>query len=155
MSGSSTRFARPRSIPAVRTANITRSRSRVRLFTDRSNGILVRPAQNRGSASWTCCQGARSRFGWMDGDDGNQNFRDDVIRSLRVDPRPTLENLATSTSLTYEQVAHHALVRYASSGAEALLALEPQALRQLIDAAKAGEWAKVGAIIEWLEAGLE
>lgn len=91
----------------------------------------------------------------MNADDGNQNFRDDVARSLRIDPRPTLENLAKSTGLTYEEVAHHVLVRYASSGAEALLALEPQALRQLIDAAKANEWEKVGAIIEWLEAGLE
>ncbi|MGA8922413.1 MAG: DUF6027 family protein [Candidatus Dormiibacterota bacterium] len=91
----------------------------------------------------------------MDEDDGNQNFRDDVTRSLRIDPRPTLENLAKSTGLTYDAVAHHALVRYASSGAEALLAVEPLALRQLIDAAKSGEWAKVGAIVAWIEAGLE
>lgn len=91
----------------------------------------------------------------MDAGDENQNFRDDVARSLRIDPRPTFENLARSTGLTYEAVVHHALVRYASSGAEALLAVEPLALRQLIDAARAGEWAKVGAIIEWLEAGLE
>ena len=90
----------------------------------------------------------------MDPDDGNQNFRDDVARSLGIDPKPTLENLAKSTGLTYEAVVHHALVRYASSGAEALLAVEPLALRQLIDAAKAQEWAKVGAIIGWLEAGL-
>jgi len=47
------------------------------------------------------------------------------------------------------------LVRYASSGAEALLAIEPMALRQLISARKAGDWAKVGAIIDWLEAGLK
>lgn len=91
----------------------------------------------------------------MDVDDGNQNFRDDVARSLRVDPRPTLENLAKSTGLTYDEVVHHALVRYASSGAEALLAIGPLALRQLIEAARAQDWAKVGAIIGWLEAGLE
>ncbi len=91
----------------------------------------------------------------MDVDDGNQNFRDDVARSLRVDPRPTLENLAKSTGLTYDEVVHHALVRYASSGAEALLAIEPLALRQLIEGARAEDWAKVGAIIGWLEAGLE
>lgn len=90
----------------------------------------------------------------MDADDGNQNFRDDVMLSLRVDPRPTLENLAKSTGLAYEAVAHHALVRYASSGAEALLAIEPLALRQLIEAARAEDWAKVRAIIGWLEAGL-
>lgn len=87
--------------------------------------------------------------------DGNENFRHDVAQSRRVDPRPTLENLAQRTGLTYEAVVHHALVRYASSGAEALLAVEPLTLRQLISARKAGDWAKVGAIIDWLEAGLE
>jgi len=86
--------------------------------------------------------------------DSNQNFRDAVELSRLVDPRPTLENLARSTGLTYEDVAHHALARYASSGAEALLSFEPRALRELIDARKAGDWEKVGAIIDWLEAGL-
>lgn len=90
----------------------------------------------------------------MASNDGNENFRDDVARSLRIDPRPTLENLARDTGLTYEEVVHHALVRYASSGAEALLAIEPWALGQLIQARKAGDWAKAGALIDWLEAGL-
>jgi hypothetical protein len=57
--------------------------------------------------------------------------------------------------VTYEEVVHHALVRYASSGAEALLAWEPQVLGDLIAARKAEDWAKVGAIIDWLEAGLD
>jgi hypothetical protein len=87
-------------------------------------------------------------------DDADRNFRDDVALSLHSDPRPTLENLARSTGTTYEDVAHYALVRYASSGAEALLAIEPTALRQLIEARRASDWAKVGAIIDWLEAGL-
>jgi len=87
--------------------------------------------------------------------DPNQGFREAVALSKLVDPRPTLENLARSTGLTYEDVVHHALARYASSGAEALLALEPWAVRELIDARKAEDWAKVGAIIDWLEAGLE
>lgn len=90
----------------------------------------------------------------MPTDDADRNFKDDVALSLHVNPRPTLENLARSTGLTYEDVAHYALVRYASSGAEALLAIEPMALRQLVEARKAGDWAKVGAIIDWLEAGL-
>ena len=91
----------------------------------------------------------------MPSKDGNQNFHQDVAQSGRVDPRPTLENLAQRTGLPFEAVVHHALVRYASSGAEALLAVEPLALRQLISARKAGDWAKVAAIIDWLEAGLE
>jgi len=85
----------------------------------------------------------------------DQNYREAVRASLLVDPRPTFENLAANTGLTYEEVVHHALVRYASSGAEALLAIEPQALRELIAARKAEDWKKVAALIDWLEAGLD
>ncbi|MHB8589613.1 MAG: DUF6027 family protein [Candidatus Dormibacteraceae bacterium] len=91
----------------------------------------------------------------MSAQESNQNFRDSVALSKLVDPRPTLENLARNTGLGYEEVVHHALVRYASSGAEALLAWDPHALRELIAARKAEEWIKVGSIIDWLEAGLE
>ncbi len=87
--------------------------------------------------------------------DSNQNFRDSVRLSRLVDPHTTLEDLARATGLTYDDVVHHALVRYASSGAEALLAWEPHALRELIAARKANDWEKVGAIIDWFEAGLE
>jgi len=87
--------------------------------------------------------------------DTDQNFRDAVRASLLVDPRPTFATLAANIGLTYEEVVHHALVRYASSGAEALLAIEPQALRDLITARKARDWEKVGALIDWLEAGLD
>jgi hypothetical protein len=87
--------------------------------------------------------------------DANQNFRTAVALSRLVDPRSTLENLARNTGLTYDDVVHHALVRYSSSGAEALLAIEPQALRDLIAARKAEDWAKVAALIDWLEAGLD
>jgi len=86
--------------------------------------------------------------------DGDSNFRQAVRQSKLVDPRPTFENLAANTGLTYEEVVHHALVRYASSGAEALLAVEPEALRQLIEARKKEDWTKVAALIDWLEAGL-
>ena len=91
----------------------------------------------------------------MDPQDTNQTFRDSAALSRLVDPRPTLENLARNTGLTYEDVVHHALVRYASSGAEALLAWEPHALRELIAARKVEDWKKVAGIIDWLEAGLD
>jgi hypothetical protein len=91
----------------------------------------------------------------MDPQDTNQTFRDSAALSRLADPRPTLENLARNTGLTYEDVVHHALVRYASSGAEALLAWEPHALRELIAARKAEDWKKVAGIIDWLEAGLD
>jgi hypothetical protein len=82
------------------------------------------------------------------------NFRSDVELSKLVDPRPTLENLARSTGVTYDDVVHHALVRYASSGAEALLAIEPDALRRLIQARRNEDWTMVASIVDWLEAGL-
>jgi hypothetical protein len=91
----------------------------------------------------------------MSATDSNQNFRDSVALSKLQDPRPTLENLARNTGLSYEDVVHHALARYAGSGAEALLAWDPHALRELIAARKAEDWKKVGSIIDWLEAGLE
>jgi len=86
--------------------------------------------------------------------DGDQNFRAAVDAARLVDPRPTFENLARSTQTEYEDVVHYALVRYAASGAEGLLALQPQALRDLVAARKAGDWEKVAALIDWLEAGL-
>ncbi len=86
--------------------------------------------------------------------DPDGTFRSDVALSRRSDPRPTLENLARSTGLAYDDVVHHALVRYASSGAEALLSIDPHALRRLIEARKAEDWTAVAGIIDWLEAGL-
>jgi len=87
--------------------------------------------------------------------DPDQNFRDAVALSLKVDPMPTLEALARHTRLPVEHVVHHALTRYAADGAEALLALEPWSVRELIAARRAEDWAKVAAIIDWLAAGLE
>jgi hypothetical protein len=85
----------------------------------------------------------------------DRNFRDAVALSRLVDPLPTFEALARSTGLPVEDVVHHALVRYASEGSEALLALGPRSLRELVSARKAEDWRKVAAIIDWLEAGWE
>jgi hypothetical protein len=85
----------------------------------------------------------------------DQNFRDAVALSQLADPMPTLEALAHNTGLPVEQVTHHALVRYASDGAEALLAVGPLSLHELVSARKAEDWRKVAAIIDWLEAGFE
>ena len=71
-----------------------------------------------------------------------------------VDPMPTLRNLAANTGLEVEDVVHHALVRYAADGAEALLSIEPHSLQRLFAARRAEDWPAVGAILDWLEAGL-
>lgn len=86
--------------------------------------------------------------------DPDADFRDEVRLAALVDPMPTLRRLAGHTGLDVREVVHFALTRYASAGAEALLALEPQVLRELIAARHAEDWRKVGGIIDWLEAGL-
>lgn len=85
----------------------------------------------------------------------DQNFHDAVALSQRVDPMPTLEALARNTGLPVAMVVHHALVRYATDGAEALLAVGPQSLRELVAARRAEDWGKVGSLIDWLAAGFE
>ena len=84
---------------------------------------------------------------------GDQRFQEAVELSRRVDPLPTLRSLAQSTGVRLEDVIHHALVRYASDGAEALLAVGPRSLQELIDARQAQDWAKVAALIDYLAAG--
>lgn len=84
---------------------------------------------------------------------GDQRFQEAVELSRRVDPLPTLRALAQSTGVRLEDVIHHALVRYASDGAEALLAVGPRSLQELIDARQAQDWAKVAALIDYLAAG--
>ena len=82
-------------------------------------------------------------------------FAADAERSLEVDPMPTLENLSRETGVPVDTLVHHALVRWTSAGAEALMAVEPQALRDLIAARKREDWASVAGIVDWLEAGSE
>ena len=71
-----------------------------------------------------------------------------------MDPMPTFEALSMETSVPVETLVHFALVRWASAGAEALMAVEPQALRDLIAARRREDWTTVAGIIDWLEAGL-
>lgn len=87
--------------------------------------------------------------------DPDTGFREQVRLARRVDPMPTLRTLAANTGTEVEDLVHLALVRYASDGAEALLALGPASLRELVQARQAEDWAKVAGIIDWLQAGFE
>jgi hypothetical protein len=84
----------------------------------------------------------------------HREFVRQVQASGDVDPMPTFRALSRSTGAPVDQLVHHALVRWVSAGAEALMVVEPPALRELIEARRRGDWAKVGGIIDWLEAGL-
>jgi hypothetical protein len=67
---------------------------------------------------------------------------------------PTFATLSDVTGVPVETLVHFALVRWASAGAEALLAVEPQILRELIAARKREDWTAVAGMVDWLEAGL-
>lgn len=67
---------------------------------------------------------------------------------------PTFERLSETTGVPVDELVHHALVRWASAGAEALMAVEPQVLGELIDARKREDWERVAGIVDWLESGL-
>ena len=84
----------------------------------------------------------------------HREFAEGVAASGLLDPRPTFENLSQATGVPVDALIHHALVRWTTAGAEALMAVEPQVLRDLIAARKREDWAAVGGIVDWLEAGL-
>jgi hypothetical protein len=84
----------------------------------------------------------------------HRDFARQTELSRAVDPMSTFRMLSEETGVAVEDLVHHALVRWAAAGAEALLAVEPQVLRDLIAARKREDWATVAGIIDWLEAGL-
>ena len=84
----------------------------------------------------------------------HREFARQVAASAVLDPRPTFESLAQATGVPVDDLVHHALVRWTTAGAEALMALEPQVLRDLIAARKREDWDAVAGIVDWLEAGL-
>jgi hypothetical protein len=84
----------------------------------------------------------------------HREFARTVEASRAVDPTPTFENLSRTTGVPVDALVHHALVRWTSAGAEALMAVEPQVLRDLIEARRREDWDAVAGIVDWLEAGL-
>ena len=84
----------------------------------------------------------------------HREFARTVEASAAVDPMPAFRNLSAATGVPVDALVHHALVRWTAAGAEALMAVEPQALRHLIEARQREDWAAVAGIVDWLEAGL-
>lgn len=66
---------------------------------------------------------------------------------------PTFEALAGETGIPVEDLVHYALVRWTASGSEALMSIEPQALRDLVEARRREDWETVAGIVDWLAAG--
>lgn len=81
-------------------------------------------------------------------------FRAAVEASLSADPRPTFERLAENLGIPVEDVIHYALHRWASAGAEALMSVRPQMLRELDAAAERGDLDAVRGLVGMILAGL-
>ncbi len=65
----------------------------------------------------------------------------------------TFEALSKTTGIAVGDLVHYALVRWAASGAELLMVVEPEAMRELVDARRRQDWDAVAGIIDWLSAG--
>ena len=77
-------------------------------------------------------------------EDRHANFKADVACYTAVDPIPTLENLSKGTGIPVECLVRYVLVKYAASGSDALLAMEPIVFRQMRDHVMAAEEAGTG-----------
>ena len=80
-------------------------------------------------------------------------FAATVEASRLQDPMPTFERLSEETGVPVDDLVHHALVRWVSAGAEALMQIEPKMLEQLFEARKREDWKAVAGIVDWLESG--
>jgi hypothetical protein len=83
----------------------------------------------------------------------HREFAAQTRAARTVDPMPAFANLSAATGVPVDDLVHYALVRWASAGAEALMATEPRVLDDLIAARRAEDWPKVAGIIDWLESG--
>lgn len=99
-------------------------------------------------------------------DDPHANFKADVANYTVVDPLPTMEGLSHATGVPVPCLIRYVLVKYASSGADVMLAMGPLVLRQMQDQIDAAEGAgttearlkayeSLRQIIAWLQAGME
>jgi hypothetical protein len=83
----------------------------------------------------------------------HQAFADTVAASRLQDWRPTFERLSANTGVPVDDLVHHALVRWVSAGAEALMAVDPLVLGDLRAAVEREDWDAVRGIVSWLGAG--
>jgi hypothetical protein len=85
--------------------------------------------------------------------DEHREFAQRVESSRLVDPLPAFEALSAETGVPAGDLVHYALVRWVSAGSEALLAVRPQVLDELIAAREAEDWKAVAGIVDWIAAG--
>lgn len=97
-------------------------------------------------------------------DDPHANFKADVAAYTAADPLPTLENLSKATGVPVPCLVRYVLVKYAASGADALLTMSPIVVQQMAEhvakaEAAATDQARLAAydalrqMIGWLQLG--
>ena len=97
---------------------------------------------------------------WEPGDP-HANFKADVACYTTADPMPTLENLSKGTGIPVEYLVRYILVKYAASGSDARMAMDPIVFRQMRDhiaraeedgseAAKLRAYDSLKVMISWL-----
>jgi len=102
---------------------------------------------------------------WQD-DDPHANFKADVALYTVADPLPTLENLSLATGIPVACLVRYVLVKYAASGADALLTMTPIVLQQMeqhvekaeaadTDAARLEAYAALRQMVTWLKIGAD
>lgn len=98
--------------------------------------------------------------------DCHANFKAEVAQYTLADPLPTLEVLSQSTGIPVPCLVRYVLVKYAASGADALLAMGPIVLQQMegivakaeaagTEAARLEAYEALKQIVSWLRAGAE
>jgi hypothetical protein len=96
-------------------------------------------------------------------DDRHANFKAEVACYTVADPLPTLENLSKGTGIPVECLIRYVLVKWAASGSEALMTMEPIVFRQMKehveraeadggDAAKLKAYQALKEMVGWLGA---
>lgn len=83
----------------------------------------------------------------------HREFARRVELTLSADPMPTFRNLSEATGVPVDALVHHALVRWASAGAEALMTVDPQVIGDLVEARRREDWDAVAGIVDWLDSG--
>jgi hypothetical protein len=98
--------------------------------------------------------------------DPHANFKADVAQYTLADPLPTLEGLSRATGVPVPCLVRYVLVKYAASGADALLAMGPLVLRQMeqhittaeaagTDEARLKAYEALRQMVSWLQAGMK
>ncbi len=99
-------------------------------------------------------------------DDPDANFKADVAERTRVDPLPTLRALSAATNIPVGALVRYVLVRWASEGSEALLAVGPPTVERMwervaaaeadgTDAARLEAYEALRQMLSWLRSPLD